>query len=73
LFSLLPALAFASARRRLGVAAVGGAAAANHVAAHQAIHQGRVLIVASPMGMLALAALGIAALQLLRARRARSS
>jgi CHASE2 domain-containing sensor protein len=70
---VLPAAALVKLRPRLAVAAIAGAAAALLVAAQLAFQEGRVLIVAPPLLALLLAAVGVAALQLLRARRARSS
>jgi CHASE2 domain-containing sensor protein len=69
LIGALPALAFAALGRRWALAAIAGAAVAYLVAAQLAFHEGRVLIVTPALAALALAAIGIVLLQLLRARR----
>ena len=73
LLGVLPALAIVALRPRLAVAVVAGAAAAYLIASQIAFQAGRVLIVVPAIAALALATLGIAALQLVRSRRAASS
>jgi len=70
---VLPALAIVALRTRLAAAVVAGAAVAYLVASQIAFQAGRVLIVVPAIAALALATLGLAALQLVRVRRAASS
>jgi CHASE2 domain-containing sensor protein len=71
LLGALPALAFAALGLRWAVAAVAVVVAAYVVVAQLTFHEGHVLMASPPLAALALAAIGITALQLLRALRRR--